>query len=313
MTGGTRVARLAFAVAVFAVPIVFDPTSLDAFNLVKLTTFWVLAVIAAGALASSSALGSDIRAVARSPLALLGIALLAVTLVASLLSPSPVLSILGFYRRYEGFASIALYVATMLFIPLLYRRRPASLRDLAVAVAASSGIVGAYVCFQKLGIDVADWRQADRSKPPFPIGSIGNSAFTASFFGMAAPLIVYLFVTTKETLKRTAVAAAGVLTLAGLVLTQGRSGMIAAAAGAIGFFLFGTSLGAKAKLGAAVAMLAVLVFLPFAVRSDLQSTETVLRTYSVAYRTEVWAGSVRMVRERPVFGWGPESFYGEYA
>jgi O-antigen ligase len=307
-----RGSRLLFATAVFLVPVVFDPRTIDAFNLTKLTALWAFGLLALGASWLSAHLGGRRLSLPRSRILRLAYVVLGITALATLFSPNRVLSIFGLYHRYEGLLSIALYVAAIALMFMLFRRRPEAVREVATAVAFAGAVAAGYVLLQKFGWDVTDWRQAGGTKPTFPIGTLGNSAFTASYVGMAAPFVIYRALS-SQTLKRLAWGIVLIGILLALWFTGGRAGMLGAAAGIVAIPLFLSRLTAFAKTALVVlGILALsLVAVVFGDPTDTSRT-TPLRTGTAGYRVQIWDASWRMFLNRPVLGWGPETFYGNY-
>jgi len=308
-----RGARMLFATSIFLVPIVFDPRTIDAFNLAKLTTLWFFGVLAIAAAWLSAHIVGRRLSFPRSRLVHLAILILGVTALATLFSPNRTLSIFGLYHRYEGLVSIALYVAAVVVMFVLYRRRPGRLGEIATAIAAAGGVAGAYVILQRFGVDVTEWRQASGGAPRFPIGPLGNSAFTASFLGISAPFIVYRAATTRVFTRRVVWAIVLLIPLLGLWFTGGRSGMLAAGAGILALPLFTSRVAPLRKLALVLLALVALVVTPllFGDPTDPQETQ-VLRTGTAGYRAQIWDASFRMFTNRPILGWGPETFYGNY-
>jgi O-antigen ligase len=307
-----RTARLVLATGLFLVPVVFDPRTLDSFNLAKLTVLWVFGVVAGAAWLYATHLTGERRSVIRSPITRASLVLLVVALLATLASPNKVLSFFGLYHRYEGFVSIALYVLVLLLLVALYRGRAGALREIAVALGASAGVVAAYVILQKTGADVTNWRLPDGNPPPFPIGSLGNSAFTASYLGITAPFVVYLVIASAG-VRRLVWGAVGLLAVLALWFTSGRAGMIGAAAGVLVLLLFTSRIAAGRKIFVVFVTLLVLALAPILAGDVTDPAQSgVLRTATAGYRAEVWEASWRMFRERPFLGWGPESFFGAY-
>jgi O-antigen ligase len=224
-----------------------------------------------------------------------------------------VLSFIGLYHRYEGLASLAIYVGVVVLMVLLFRKRPDGLRSVAVAVGAGGAFVGAYVLLQKLGLDVTQWRAATGRAPTYPIGSLGNSAFSASYLGIAAPFVVYGALTARTLVRRAAWAGSLALIVVSLWFTQGRAGMVAAVTGVAGLVLFMSRLGTVQKLAVILATILALALVPvfFGDPTDT-SRRDVLRTGTAGYRVQMWDAAWRIFLNRPILGWGPESFYGQY-
>jgi O-antigen ligase len=308
-----RTARILFAVAVFLVPVVFDPRTVDSFNLVKLTTLWVLGVLATAAWWYSAYLAGRRIALPQSRLLRLALIVLAISVVATLFSPDRTVSVFGLYHRYAGVISIGLYVGVLVLMTLLYRRHPDGLRDVATAIAAAGGVVATYIVLQKLGFDVSQWRQASGTQPRFPIGTLGNSAFSAAYIGMAAPFVLYKAISTRLSARRVIWVGVLVVIIAGLWLTEGRSGILAAAGGIGALFLFMSRLRTAQKAGIVGLALVGLVVVSVVVGDPTDPAQRgVLRTGTVGYRVQIWDASVRMFLNRPVLGWGPESYFGSY-
>jgi O-antigen ligase len=308
-----RVARIVLAATVFLVPVTFDPRTLDAFNLWKITLVWTLGLIALGAWWFSVYLAPTEVVVTKSRLLRVSFAFVGITTLATLFSASRALSFYGLYHRYEGLASLFLYVGFATLIVVLFRRRPDALRELAVAVAAAGGLVAFYVLLQRAGADPFHWKLADGTKPPYPIGTLGNSDFTASFLGMSAPFVLYLTITARSQARRVAWGAVGTLTLFGLLFTQGRGGLIAAVIGVAAFVLFLSRVEAARKVFLVAVTLFVLALIPLATgHVSNPTTQGVLRTSSAQVRVQLWDAAWHVFLNRPVLGGGPETFYGNY-
>ncbi len=308
-----KAARLLLSFALFLVPVVLDPRTIDSFNLAKLTSLWVLGILSIGAWWYATHLSGHTRSLPRSRIVRLSLILLGITTLATILSTNRVLSLIGLYHRYEGLISLAIYIGVVIAIVLLYRDRPDALSEIATALAAACGVVALYVILQKLGIDVSQWRQATGTAPRFPIGSLGNSSFTASFLGIAAPFVLYRVVAAPNIARRFVWVVAGVMTAISLWLTAGRAGMLAAAAGVLALLLFTSRIRPGRKLAVIALTLAALVVIPIAFGDPTDPEQrAVARTGTAGYRVQIWDASWHMYLNRPIVGWGPESFYGNY-
>jgi O-antigen ligase len=308
-----RAARFILVTAVFVIPVVFDPRSNDAFNLTKITSLWVFLVLAGGARVLSNHLSKSGPLLPRSRIVLLGLAVLAVTTLATLLGPNRSLSFHGLYHRYEGLASVALYVGLLLLLVGVYRRRPGALSEVTTAIGAAAGVVGAYVIFQRLGLDPFHWQELTGSEPNFPIGNLGNSSFTSAYVGIATPFVLSLVLSARERWVRFVWLGVSGLVLAALLLTQGRAGILAAIVGSVALLLFSSRLNALRKVAVIGGVLIVLAVMPFVIGDPTDRSEAGLfRTGTASYRTEVWGAAWQMTWSRPVLGFGPESFFGQY-
>jgi hypothetical protein len=129
---------------------------------------------------------------------------------------------------------------------------------------------------------------------------------------MATPFVLYLAISARTRASRISWSIVGAGVVVSLLLTQGRAGMIAALAGAGALALFASGVRLWRKIAVVVAGLAVLLVLPSVSPRLVDPTVPASRSAVADPRAETWSAAVRMVGERPVLGWGPESFYGQY-
>ncbi|MEX0875737.1 MAG: O-antigen ligase family protein [Actinomycetota bacterium] len=307
-----RAARALMAAAVFAVPVIVDPRSVDAFNLAKATALWMLVLAAAATWCVSSYLGRGRLVFPRAWIVRASVALLGIATLATLLSPNRTLSLIGLYHRYEGLVSLALYVGALLLIVMLYRGQAGKLRGLVAAAGGAAGVVAAYVIVQQLGIDPVEWRGTTGTAPTYPIGNLGNPAFTASFLGISAPFVAYLAISARTRASRISWSAVGGGVLISLWLTHGRAGMVAVLAGVGALALFASRVRVWRKMTLVAAGLLVLVALPLMSAGFVDPPAPEAQPAVAEFRTDTWVAAVRMLGDRPFLGWGPESFYGQY-
>ncbi len=317
--------RRILAVAVVLVPIAFDTRTVDAFNLAKLTILALMTLLAAGVLVVITILLEPWRSrrppsFPKSWIVRLSLLLLALTTISTIFSASRAVSFFGLYHRYEGLVSLALYVAVLLLIHALCRGRPDALREIVVAVGAAAVIVAAYVFIQDVGLDFANWQQVTGSAPTLPIGNLGNAGLTGSFLGMAVPFVLYLVPSAASWIGRLAWTVGGVLIVVGLWATQSRPGVIGALFGIAALLLLvSTKIAPKQKLAVIAAGLLIgglaPLFIPGVLgpRAPADLTVVLIGRDALPYRAHMWDAAWRMASERPIFGWGPDSFYGNYA
>lgn len=308
-----RAARLVVVATVFLVPVVIDVRTVDVFNLSKLTVIWILASIAFGLWVLSIIVRPRAVAFFRVRQVQLALALLVATAVATVFSPNRSLSFFGFYRRYEGFLSLLIYVGVLMLVIVVFRARREGLRDVALAIAAAMGVVALVVLLQALDVQALQWRSALVYRSPLPLGTIGNSGFAASSLGIGAPFVLYAVVSTRSRYLQWAWSLVGLLLVIAIWLTQGLAGMLGGAAGLAALLLFIVKWPTWRKSAALVAALIVLGVAPI-VGSEFgeQTQRRLVGSSTVAYRAEMAKASWSMFVDRPIFGWGPESFLGEY-
>lgn len=296
-------ARALLAAIVLIVPLVFWRATLDVFNLTKLTALWVLGIVSAGLWAAAS-----VESPRRPPVRLVvpAIAFLAAVGLAVALAPNRPVAVIGLYHRYGGFASIALYVLVALLVAALYRSDPERLSSIAHASLVAAVGVAVYVLVQEVNLDPLEWVAPAGGFPLHPGSTLGNSQFAGAFCGIAFPFVLWV--------RRPGLS----VPLSGLVLTalwftQSRSGMLAAVAGTLGFVAFAWP--RTRRWAAGVGALAVLVVGLLFWRPSLAETAVpgdppqVLRTASVQERQWTWRAAAGVFAERPLVGWGPDSFF----
>jgi O-antigen ligase len=311
-------ARAVLTIALFAVPLVFDPRTVDAFNLVKLTTLLVLTAFASALWAAGALLdpGADLAMrLPRSWISRLSLLMLVVTAVSTALGSSRLVSFYGLYHRFEGLLSLGLYTSVLLLIVTLYSRRPDRLAELPASIGASAVGVSLYVLLQNFGVDVAHWRQIGGSHPALPVGSLGNPGLTGAFLGVAVPLLAYLAWAATRPLRRGAWVAGALLVVTAIWLTQSRAGVLAALAGVLAVGLFThvrTTPLRKATIVGGVLLVLALVTLAVPGALGPHAPARLDRSAAGVHEVPEWSAAWRMAADRPLLGWGPDTFYGNY-
>ena len=308
----TQIARALVVAAVFLVPVTLDVRTIDVFNLAKITVLWVLTIAAAGAWLFAFYVAPKTHHVRHSALMRNAAALVVVSAVATIFSANRTLSVFGLYQRYECFVSLVLYAGFAALIFVLHQRRSESLREIAMAIGAAAGLVSVYVMAQGAGHDPLHL-EINSAKTAPGIGTLGNADFASSYLGIAVPFLVYLAITARSQRRRVMWSVLTGVTLVGIAVTQGRGGIVAVLTGVLALALFSTRLPAAAKAGIVVVAFVALALSPFAAgRLPFAQRGDLLRTGTLVYRTQMWDAGLHMVLERPILGWGPETFYGNF-
>lgn len=299
-------------------PVIFYRGTVDVFNLVKITTLWVLGL---GALALWIASAVERRVfVPRMRLAVPALVFLAGAALATVFSQNPALSLVGLYHRYGGLIPFALYAAVALTLVGLYWERPGDLREIANTATAASVVMAAYVLIQAAGQDWIQWKDAAGRPPEFPVGTMGNSNFAGGYLGIVAPFFLYSALTVRREIWRNVALVALGFDLLALWFTQTRGGMIAAGAG-----LLTVALMSRDRLPAwgraalmAVPVLAVLVAVlvvwhPGSERppGPLSRIET-FRTGTLVIRSYYWGTAWRIFLDHPLLGTGLDTYFANY-
>jgi O-antigen ligase len=253
----------------------------------------------------------------RSRVAALAAVYLAVVIAATLASRSRLDSVLGSYERYGGLVSLVLYLAAASLILAVYTSRPTALVEITRVVTVAAGVVSAYVLLQALGIDWVVWREPSGAIAKFHAGTMGNSDFAGGYLGLALPFAALGL--WDQGRWRTCAHAVVLGTVAALVVTRSRGGLLAAVAGIVVFGFArrgGISRRARtwmvgATLVAAAAAGVTALTARFPRVSALDRTE-LLRSKSTSVRAREWSTAWLSFTHHPLLGTGPETYRYEF-
>jgi O-antigen ligase/Flp pilus assembly protein TadD len=234
---------------------------------------------------------------------------LVVLVASSLLGLGGVTSWIGYPGRGLGVVAWLVFAGAFWLGSSLSRQgdRAAVVR----AATAASILVSIYALFQAAGLDPLDWAgNIDVSRTR---STMGNAAFLGAYLAMIVPLAGSLALSTSQPHRARALySAASILAFAALLSTRTRGAWVGALAGLVVVVAleWPRIRAARGRLaGALVAATALLVLL--ATVSPLAS-----RIRSVADpksgtgrgRLIQWGRTIELIAERPVVGWGPETY-----
>lgn len=309
-----RIAFGALLVACAGVPIAYTRQTAEAFILPKLTLLLLCLVVAIAALAGWG-IATRRWPLPRTSVRWPVLGLVGWTAVATAWSLSPTTSLLGQYGRYDGLLGVVAGVAVAAVVVATTWAAPERLRWVAAALVVS-GVLGlAYVAVQQVGLDWVRWFTADGRPIERPYGLLGNSNFSGAHLALVVPLVLVLARQLDHRAARLGLwALAGGLGL-GVWWTGTRGGMLAlvgavAAAGWLAPELVPRSLRAVVSVMTVAGVALVLVVsatgsLPIAGRAE---PGAVLATQTLIDRQEIWRVGLRMGAERPLVGFGPDTF-----
>lgn len=235
--------------------------------------------------------------------------LIAGLVTATLTSKTPWRSVVGLPGRHTGLVPYLVYI--LLFAAAVRLYTQASPAPIAKAVLAASLPVAVYGLFQAAGMDPFPWKTVEAGPPVF--STFGNANFYAAYLGIAVPLAIWGAVTrTWSWGWRSMSAALGLIAFAGAVASRSSQGPVVALVGAgftAGVYVCTRAPGRARQglliAGAATAVLAAVAVLagvgPLgAVRAELAS--------SLAARTPKWTAALAMFRDRPLLGFGLDTY-----
>jgi O-antigen ligase len=248
----------------------------------------------------------------------LAAALIAWSGLTVLTSVSPATALVGYSPTAEGFLAILTYAAAG-FLALQLADTPARIRTLLGASAAGATVAALYGLVQTLGLDPLKW-QAAQWGAMRSFGTVGNPDMFGAF--MVLNLFVLLGLMLSETEKRRRfLYGVGTFVVAVASFTSlARATWLGAFAGAIVFALLTRGLRPRLTRAAAVVAGALVLVVAVATISSLGNTDVdsnVARRAFAAFnaqdkntlgRTETWRIALTALGDRPVFGYGPDTF-----
>lgn len=279
--------------------LVFFPATHDVFILPKLLLVRLLTLTGLIALAVNG------RAKLRpSPLHAPVLALLAATVLATVFSAAPLLSLLGAYQNYAGLLSVVDFTVVYLFAACVLT---ADLRRTTVSALVGTGaLISLYGILQHFGLDFGAWDLSAAAGTAAlryrSFATLGSPAFLGIWLAMVIPLAV-----ARDTARfRLAAAVMAVC----LVFTYSRGAWIACGL-AVGWLAWrrpDVRLGVVVFVAAALAgfFLAPLGGHPSPAQRLARTTH--IASGSIRVRMQLWNGAIQMARARPVTGWGPDTF-----
>lgn len=237
---------------------------------------------------------------------------LALAGLSTVLGLHPGTSILGASFRVEGLLSLVAYGLLIWAVPHHINTR-GRLLTMVGALLGATAIVGVHGIAQHFGLDFVSWQGGiGRSFATF-----GNPIYLGAFLGFGIPLSFALAMSAADRRRRLAYGCVFVLTGAALAFTYGRAAWVAALVSLVALCAMNAgAVGARVKrVAALVAVAAVVVGAMYVVYSPALYSVSERATSafdpgdpSVRSRLVLWSASLGAVRDRPVLGWGPDTF-----
>lgn len=300
------------------VPVVFDPAADASFPVPKALVSHALAYALLAVL-----VGLFLRFggafLVRSRLHVAVLAFLAVNVLATIFAVDPQLALYGAHFRMLGLGTISSWVVVYFAAALLVRTRTEALA-VWTAIAGAALIVLAYEAIQVVRLDPFTW---STSSYPRPFSSLGQPTILGAYLVIVSAGLAVLAVLLDGLAvwrRLVMLLVAGAL-FAGAIGSGTRSIVIGAGAALVFFVLVSWSRGASrrariAGLGlasaGAVMLGAVLILTPLGGRIAAaivgSATGDVEVDPSTAARVDLYRIAAGIVMERPLLGYGPDSF-----
>lgn len=249
---------------------------------------------------------------------------LGLVLLSTIFSVHPLTSLFGKYRRYDGLLTYLNY-GIIFFLAAQFFKDTDRIRTVAYSMVISAAVISVYGLLQYLGFDFLKWVSVpfefDRSFATF-----GNPTFLGGYLVIILPISLGLFFSASDMRNQIILGVSLVLVFSCLIVTFTRAAWIGGLLNLICFFtLSWKRLKAKKQvyITAACLLLIAAAFLikssSFFTSSDRdvsrlnvdigeRITSGVSVQGSALTRVMIWESALKMVRAKPLFGFGPDCF-----
>jgi len=325
MSSARRVSWWALLAMVFLVPVAFSnltflgfrtPFTFDAFDIVKMSLERVLGLVALGAWAwDMLRRGGRIRRTPVDWLILAFLAWVALTTVTSIHWPT---ALFGKPRRYEGLLSFANY-AVIYFLVLQFADHASRVRRLAQSLFWASVIVAGYGLLQFAGLEFVRWGAL-----PFEtnraFSTYGNPDLLGGFLIFSVTVALGLALLEQRLAWRLVYWVGFGLNGVALIVAFTRGAWIG---GAVSLALLGVIAWRQrapmrridwAPAGVSIAVGIGVIWRSLSNPNEVMNFGKRLASIfqfgggSGQTRTEIWQASLAAIKERPVLGWGADTF-----
>ena len=306
----TYIALLAMVVVL---PLVMSQITMDMFDIAKLVAMRLLTLLAIAfwLLKMLSSKKSTLRWL-RIDILLIGFIGLAI--LSTILSIHVPTSLHGKYMRFEGLFTFLNYVAIYVLALQVFTSSD-RIKTLVRLLALVGGAVSIYGLIQFAGLDPLTW-------PSLPFeerrsfSTFGNPDFLAGFLVLILPVSLVSFLTAKNARNNAIYGSILFLISACLVTSYTRGAWIGAA---VGITVFAVAAGKSAlsspkKLIAITSIVIISIALVGAYASstinfvERVTSATQVTEGSVGTRVEIWRAALRAIQQRPLLGFGPDTF-----
>lgn len=325
MTTEGKIAWYILLIMVFLVPLALSnltflgfklPLSADIYDNLKVT------ILRVGVVAALLAWGYDMLKnggkLRTSPVFWVFGAFLVWATISTFTSVSPITSFFGKYRRYEGLWSYFLY-ASLFFLVIQYATNVARVKMLAKALIYSSGIIALYGLGQSVGIEPI-MRGVDAFEPGRSYSTYGNPDLLAGFLAFGTFVTLGVALGERGKFRRPFYWLVFLMNSAVVVTAYSRSIWVGFAVGMVAMVLFavrqrtrlhGTDWGFLGATGAAT-----IVYIASSLTRNNAVTNFGSRLVSIFQfnegssltRFEIWQAAIAAIKDRPLFGFGPDTF-----
>jgi O-antigen ligase len=315
-----------FSLLFFLLPLIVIPVTSELFEFNKIVFLYILTTIITSFWLAKIIISQKLT-FKKTPLDLPIITFLLANLISTYFSIDRHMSIFGYYSRFNGgLLSIVSY--TLLYFAFVNNIKKEKVIDFIKITFASSVIVCLYAILQKAGIDKNIWVQDVQNRV---FSTLGQPNWLSAFIVFIFPTSLgYAFYLGKKRLQRRFFILALIYFLV-LLFTKSRSGLLGFVAANILFWLISSFIN-KAKIkkqallfNLSIIFITLIIGTPWTpslkelISKNKNATPpqagTVLETggtESGEIRKIVWKGALKVFKDYPVFGTGPETFALSY-
>lgn len=246
-------------------------------------------------------------------------------IAATLFSIAPQVSFWGSYFRQSGFISFLSYMVFFLLL-LLNVRKKEQFKRIFIALLGTASVVALIGILQKFVPAFSGFWDVDLFLGRI-FSTLGHPNYLATYFVLIFPFTFALFLERKDgstiqnsSLRKIFSGVLFVLMFFALLLTEGRAGILAFVVGFFFFFIFYGFMAHKKWLIWAAVSVPVILFLMALFANVFRSSDVVQKTVlnrallesgnlrSIETRLVMWPKVVEMIKNRPLLGYGPETF-----
>jgi len=311
-----RVIVVGIMLLLFAIPLAFDPTAYDGFELPKITLFRILIVLVTFVWLILLLKRGEFS-IPSSPLNWPIATFLGISIISTIFSRNSGVSLWGLYNFYFwGLTAIMGYILLYIVISTVLEER--DWEDMITVILLGSVAVILYGFIQRQGMDILEWATSPRERI---WSTLGNPNFLGGYLVMVIPLAVSRFLNGRQKEEIRVVLLFLIAALfATLSFTLSRASWLAII---IASLIWAVSLGKKMlkrKLGWMFALAVVVVYfgvlfvLPY--RSPTGDQAVVERAASTLdvnegsnrVRVAGWEVALRIVKRHPLLGTGLDTF-----
>lgn len=294
--------------------LLLNPYGFDFYGLPKV--FWTHLLVSAALLVWLLQINQDAKSrLSRTPLDLPLFSWLALLILFTFFSVSLSNSLFGESQRYGGLLTQLSYIFLLILTANLVRNED-QIEKINLAIVITGAVVSSYAIAQHYGLDLIDWSKGG-NEARLVVSTLGNSNFLGDYLVLVIPIALIGYFTLPK--RRYYYLAAFALSYAALLFSSCRAGWAGLAVSALFFALPSMKpLWNKQRVWL-LALIAVTITITLSINffgAGSRSPLLVKRIASsiemgegtVAQRLSIWQSSLKVIKVRPLSGWGLETF-----